>query len=72
MNTRATDADTASRLFTDATTTIADTGIGRTVADSGTLLATAANQLCGCLPFRKETLAAISLGGQGPPTDSSF
>jgi hypothetical protein len=55
MNTRATDADTASRLFTDATTTItdatttiADTGIGRTVADSGTLLATAANQPRGC------------------------
>jgi len=43
MNTGATDADTASRLFTDATTTIADTGIGRTDADSGTLLATAAN-----------------------------
>jgi hypothetical protein len=48
MNTGATDADTAFRLFTDATTTIADTGIGRTVADSGTLLATAANQPSAC------------------------
>ena len=43
-----TDADIATRLFTDATTTIADTGTGTTVADSGTLLATAANQPRGC------------------------
>ena len=48
MNTRATDADTAFRLFTDGTTTIVDIGIGRTVADSGTLLATAASQPHGC------------------------
>ena len=59
MNTRATDADTASRLFTDATTTISDTGIGRTVADSGTLLATAANQPTPADDFAGETLAAI-------------
>ena len=48
MNTGPTNADTASRIFTDAMTTIADTGIGTTAAGSGTLLATAANQSRGC------------------------
>jgi hypothetical protein len=59
MNTGATDADTAFRPFTDPTTTIADTGIGRTVADSGTLLATAANQPTPADDFAGETLAAL-------------
>jgi hypothetical protein len=42
------DSITATHIFTDATTTTADTGIGTTVADSGTLLVIAANRPHGC------------------------
>jgi hypothetical protein len=57
--------NTAARIFTDATTTtIADTGIGSTVADSGALLATAANQHVAAGRFVKKPLAATRFGGQ--------